>query len=104
MGLAELHFHDHEYIENRMAAAQGASIKELTERVGHSSPRAVLIYLHAARERDHQIAADMDELFAGAKKPSGPGRAPTPNDRAPNSLTAVKRESVRNIPLSAATG
>jgi hypothetical protein len=27
-----------------MAAAQGASLKELMERMGHSSPRAALIY------------------------------------------------------------
>jgi hypothetical protein len=32
-----------------MAAAQGASIKGLMERMGHSSPRAALIYLHESR-------------------------------------------------------
>jgi hypothetical protein len=40
-----------------MAAAQGASLKELMERMGHSSPRAALIYQHATRERDQKIAA-----------------------------------------------
>ena len=39
------------------------------ERMGHSSPRA-LIYQHATRERDHKIAAGMGKLFADAKKPS----------------------------------
>ncbi len=51
-----------------MAAAQGASLKELMERMGHSSPRAALIYLHATRERDQKIAAGMGRLFAEAKK------------------------------------
>jgi integrase len=55
--LPELHFHDLRRTGNTMAAAQGASLKELMERMGHSSPLAALIYLHAARERDQKIAA-----------------------------------------------
>ena len=73
-----------------MAAAQGASLKELMERMGHSSPRAALIYQHATRERDQKIAAGMGRLFtearnAGTKKtgstpkPSGTERARSPN-------------------------
>ena len=59
------------------------------ERMGHSSSRAALIYLHATRERDQKIAAGMDRLFAEAKtrstkktgstpKPSGTQRARRP--------------------------
>lgn len=40
------------------------------ERMGHSSTRAALIYLHATRERDQKIAAGMGKLFADAKKAS----------------------------------
>jgi hypothetical protein len=40
------------------------------ERMGHSSTRAALIYLHATRERDQKIAAGMGKLFAAAKKTS----------------------------------
>jgi hypothetical protein len=47
-----------------MAAAQGASLKELMERMGHSSPRAALIYQHATRERDQKIAAGMGRLIS----------------------------------------
>ena len=39
-----------------------------TERMGHSSTRAALIYLHATRERDEAIAAGMGQLFTNAKK------------------------------------
>ena len=53
-----------------MAAAQGASLKELMERMGHSSARAALIYQHATRERDQKIAAGMGRLFTEAKKAS----------------------------------
>jgi integrase len=42
---------------NTMAAAQGASLRELMERMGHSSPRAALIYQHATKQRDKSLAA-----------------------------------------------
>jgi hypothetical protein len=44
VGLPELYFHDLGHTGNTMAAAQGASLKELMVRMGHSSPRAALIY------------------------------------------------------------
>ncbi len=77
-----------------MAATQGASLKELMERMGHSSPRAALIYLHATRERNQKIAAGMGRLFAEAKtrsakrtgtdpKPSGTQRACRPKKTPP---------------------
>jgi hypothetical protein len=82
VGLPELHFHDLRHTGNTMAAAaQGASLKELMERMGHSSTRAALIYLHATRERDQKIAAGMGKLFVAAKKaqksvgPKGGGAA-----------------------------
>jgi integrase len=68
VGQPELHFHDLRHTGNTMAAAQGASLRELMERMGHSSPRAALIYLHATRERDQKIAAGMGKLFADAKR------------------------------------
>jgi integrase len=70
VGSPEFHFHDLRHTGNTMAAAQGASLSELMERMGHSSPRAALIYLHATRERDQKIAAGMGKLFASAKKTS----------------------------------
>jgi integrase len=68
VGLPELHFHDLRHTGNTMAAAQGASLRELMERMGHSSSRTALIYLHATRERDQQIAAGMGKVFADARK------------------------------------
>jgi integrase len=68
ISMPELHFHDLRHTGNTMAAAQGASLKELMERMGHSSPRAALIYLHATRERDQKIAAGMGKDFAEARK------------------------------------
>jgi hypothetical protein len=38
------------------------------ERMGHSSPRAALIYLHATRERDQAIAAGMGQVLREARQ------------------------------------
>ena len=54
--LPDLHFHDLRHTGNTMAAGQGASLRELMERMGHSSARAALIYQHATQERDEAIA------------------------------------------------
>jgi integrase len=81
IGLDELHFHDLRHTGNTMAAAQGASLRELMERMGHSSTRAALIYLHANRERDQAIAAGMGKLFHDAKKGTRPTRSGTQRAR-----------------------
>lgn len=81
IGLDELHFHDLRHTGNTMAAAQGASLRELMERMGHSSTRAALIYLHATRERDQAIAAGMGKLLKDAKKGTRPTRLGTQRAR-----------------------
>jgi integrase len=47
VGLEQLHFHDLRHVAGTMAAATGASTKELMHRLGHASPRAALRYQHA---------------------------------------------------------
>jgi integrase len=51
---------------NTWAAATGANLRELTERMGHSSTRAALTYLHAAKEGDGAIANGIDRHLAGS--------------------------------------
>jgi hypothetical protein len=43
------------------------------ERMGHSSPRAALIYRHATRERDQAIAAGMGKLLKQARRKARAG-------------------------------
>jgi hypothetical protein len=40
-------------------------------RMGHSSMRAVLIYLHASTERDHEIAKEISRQGTKTRKPKG---------------------------------
>jgi hypothetical protein len=56
VGLVGFRFHDLRHTGNTLAAAAGASTKELMVRMGHASARAALIYQHAVRERDIAIA------------------------------------------------
>ncbi len=47
---AGFHFHDLRHTGNTLAAASGASTRELMHRMGHASMRAALIYQHATSE------------------------------------------------------
>ena len=64
---AGFHFHDLRHTGNNLAAASGASTRELMHRMGHSSMRAALIYQHATSERDREIAEGMDKRIAKAQ-------------------------------------
>jgi hypothetical protein len=55
-----------------MIAAAGASLRELMERMGHSSSRVALIYLHSTDERQRTLADAVAsqaqaELAAGSR-------------------------------------
>lgn len=56
VGLPDLHLHDLRHTGGTLAAATGATLKELMARLGHSSVRAAMIYQHASRDRDRLIA------------------------------------------------
>jgi integrase len=43
-GVERLRFHDLRHTGNTLAAATGASTRELMARVGHASPQAALVY------------------------------------------------------------
>ena len=62
---AGFRFHDLRHTGNTWAAATGANLRELMERMGHSSTRAAIIYLHAAKDGDRAIAAGIDRHLVG---------------------------------------
>ena len=61
-GCPHLRLHDLRHTGNTLAAATGASTRELMVRMGHASPQAALIYQHASAERDRAIAAALSKL------------------------------------------
>jgi integrase len=64
-GMPTIRFHDLRHTGNTLAAATGASTRELMARMGHSSMRAALIYQHATKDRDAAIAAALSDMVAG---------------------------------------
>ncbi|WP_433288885.1 tyrosine-type recombinase/integrase [Pseudonocardia sp. CA-142604] len=60
------HFHDLRHTGNLLATAAGASTRELMHRMGHGSMRAALIYQHATRERDRQIADRLSAIVTSS--------------------------------------
>ncbi|WP_405152199.1 site-specific integrase [Sphaerisporangium sp. NBC_01403] len=75
-GLPKIHFHDLRHTGNTLAANAGASIRELMDRMGHSSTRAAMVYQHGSNERLRQVAEQLDTLARDQlTKASGTQRA-----------------------------
>lgn len=66
VGRPDLRFHDLRHTGNTLAAATGASTRELMARMGHASVRAALIYQHATADRDQAIADALGEIIQPA--------------------------------------
>ncbi|MBB6174706.1 integrase [Nocardiopsis mwathae] len=63
-GLEDIHFHDLRHTGNTYAAEAGASLRELMDRMGHSSSRAALVYLHARDNRARSLADRLGQQAA----------------------------------------
>jgi hypothetical protein len=79
-GLPAMHFHDLRHTGKMLAADTGANLRELMERMGHSTTRAATVYLHGGTKRQQAIAAELSRQAAellgrSKKKPSGTQRA-----------------------------
>lgn len=60
--LPPVRVHELRHTGATLAAAAGASTKELMRRIGHASPAAALVYQHAVDDRDAEIARALDAL------------------------------------------
>ncbi|MFD8531359.1 tyrosine-type recombinase/integrase [Streptosporangium canum] len=70
--LSGVHFHDLRHTGNTFASQSGATLRELMNRMGHSTTRAALIYLHTENGRDQMIADGMGRLAEAALKKEDP--------------------------------
>lgn len=64
-GRPDLRFHDLRHTGATMATETGASLAEVMQRLGHSTPSAAMRYQHAVKGRDAKIAARLSELANG---------------------------------------
>jgi integrase len=62
LGLDGLRFHDLRHTAATLAAAAGATTKELMERMGYTSPAVALRYQHVMADRQAALAAALDGL------------------------------------------
>jgi integrase len=60
-GLPGVHFHDLRHAGNHYTATAGANLRELMERMGHSTSRAAMIYLHSTDPRQRALADAVDK-------------------------------------------
>jgi len=66
---SDLRIHDlRHHAATLTARMPGITTKELMARIGHSSPRAALIYQHATEERDRAVASFLDEQLASVTR------------------------------------
>lgn len=65
-GREDLRFHDLRHSGAVMAAATGATLAELMNRLGHSTVGAAMRYQHAAQDRDAEIAALLSKMAEDA--------------------------------------
>lgn len=65
------HFHDLRHTGNVLAGEAGATLRELMDRMDHSSTRAALIYQHRITQRDRMTADAMAKRAAVELKPAG---------------------------------
>jgi integrase len=73
--LPGIHFHDLRHTGNTLTADAGANLRELMERMGHSSTRAALVYLHSTSERQHAIANAVSKQAKAALRKAKTGKA-----------------------------
>ena len=71
VGLPGIHFHDLRHAGNTLTADAGASLRELMDRMGHSSTCAVLIYQHPSGERQRKLADAVGEAALKTATSSG---------------------------------
>lgn len=83
IGLPPVRPHELRHTGATLAAATGATTKELMRRMGHASPAAALIYQHAVDERDGEIARALDAMLTdGHGRPTAAARGGTSTGRA----------------------
>jgi integrase len=61
-GRPDLRFHDLRHTGATLAAASGATLAELMQRLGHTTVSAALAYQHAAQGSDKRIAANLSTI------------------------------------------
>jgi integrase len=66
VGLEGLRVHDLRHTAGTLATAAGGSLREVMDRLGHSTTVAAVRYQHVMADRDAAIARELNRLIEGA--------------------------------------
>lgn len=71
-GVPHVRLHDLRHVAQVYAAEAGATLPELMARLGHATPAAAMVYLHARTERDAELTSALGAAMTRAShEPSG---------------------------------
>jgi hypothetical protein len=87
--LPMIHFHDLRHTGNVLAANAGAGLRELMDRLGHSTTRAALIYLHGSDEQQRAVAEALSQLTTDTLNPGPGGRSDATGTETPPSFVKI---------------
>jgi hypothetical protein len=78
-----VHLHDLRHAAGTIATQQGATMREVMARLGHSTTSAAIRYQKAAADRDRALAERLDELVDGLRTSANPTTADPVRPSAP---------------------
>jgi integrase len=70
-GVPPVRLHDLRHVAQVFAAEAGATLPELMARLGHATPAAAMVYLHARTDRDAELAAALGAAMAAPPNRQG---------------------------------
>jgi integrase len=74
-GVPQVRLHDLRHVAQVFAAEAGATLPELMGRLGHATPAAAMVYLHARTDRECQLAAALGQAMLHGGASAVPGNA-----------------------------
>jgi len=72
-GVPHVRLHDLRHLAQVYAAEAGATLPELMARLGHATPGAAMVYLHARTGRDTELAAALGRAMSAGSPPDKTG-------------------------------
>ena len=69
-GVPQVRWHDLRHVAQVYAAEAGATLPELMTRLGHATPAAALVYLHARNDRDVALTVALGEAMELPSRPA----------------------------------
>ena|GEM_PF-1400292 len=91
LDLTDVHFHDLRHAAGTIATQQGATMREVMARLGHSTTSAAIRYQKAAADRDRALAERLDDLVDRLRTAANDGESASPTSPRPAPAAGFSR-------------